>query len=280
MTIYFSTNIPEMRAISTFNRVSTNISEIQRRITTGQRINSGKDDPGGLIVREGMRADIKNINAAQAGMNQAEILMNTAANGMSQLLELLNGGEPANDNGGLLGELNGSMTDAQKQNVAKDFMNLYDSIVTTTTYNGQKLIGGDLSSTPKDYQLGDGVGKLQIGIADFSSATGGAAAALAAAVVSGSYNNNTAIAAATALQTAIAGELGYLGGKQKVAAQALLALDSRLTSVTESEGRISNIDLAAESSRLARSELLAQNAMNSITYNQSYAAFAVNSLFG
>jgi flagellin-like hook-associated protein FlgL len=110
MTIWFSTNIPEMRAISTFNRVSKDISEIQERIATGQRINSGKDDPGGLIVREGLRADIKSIQATQATMAQAEAVMETASTGMLGLLEILSGDPNDASNNGLIGEMSGSMT--------------------------------------------------------------------------------------------------------------------------------------------------------------------------
>ena len=280
MTIWFSTNIPEMRAISTFNRVSTDISEIQHRITTGQRINSGKDDPGGLIIREGLRADIKGIQATQANMTQAEILMDTAAGGMMQLLEIIRGSE-TNDpsNGGLIGELSGSLTDVQKQAVAKDFLALYDAAVATTLYNGEALIGGALATTGKTYQLGDGVGVLTVKVKDFSSAAGTAAVALKTAIEAGTYNNDTTLAAARALQKEIATELGTLGGQQKVAAANQKLLDSRLTSVTASEGRISNADIAVESSRMARAELLAQNAMSSIMYTRNYAAFAVSSLF-
>jgi flagellin-like hook-associated protein FlgL len=53
-----------------------------------------------------------------------------------------------------------------------------------------------------------------------------------------------------------------------------------LTSVTATEGRISNADIAVESSRMARAELIAQNSMNSIMYSRSFAAFSVRSLFG
>jgi flagellin len=57
-------------------------------------------------------------------------------------------------------------------------------------------------------------------------------------------------------------------------------LDNLLTTVTESEGKISNTDTALESSRLARNELLAQMAMSSILYSRQFAAFSVSSLFG
>ena len=290
MTIWFSTNIPEMRAISTFKRVSTDISDIQERITSGQRINSGKDDPGGLILREGLRAEIKSIHATQANMTQAEILMDTAAGGIMGLLELLRGSD-TNDptSGGLLGELYGSLKDADATGaalkaVAEDFMKLYDATVASTTYNGQKLIGGDLAGTTKQktYQLGGGQ-TLDVAIADLSSGTAGAAKDLADKIglidaTPASVSN--AIEEAEKLVGVLSAASGALGGSQKVAAMNQKLLESRLTNVASAEGRISNADIAVESSRMARAELLAQNAMSSIMYTRSYAAFSVSSLFG
>ena len=278
MTIWFSTNIPEMRAISTFNRVSTDISEIQHRITTGQRINSGKDDPGGLIIREGLRADIKGIQATQAGMTQAEIFTDVASGGMMQLLELLRGSDTNNPaNGGLIGAMNGSMSDAQKETFAKDFLKLYDGAVNTTMYNGEKLLGtaGGLTKT---YQLGGGAGTLEVQLSDFTTASG-MGTTLKGAIEATTFDSEAVLGAAQELQTAIATALGTLGGSQSIVVMNQRLLDSRLTSVTAAEGRISNADIAIESSRMARAELLAQNAMSSIMYTRNYAAFAVSSLF-
>ena len=285
MTIWFSTNIPEMRAISTFNRVSTDISEIQHRITTGQRINSGKDDPGGLIIREGLRAEIKSINALQSGMTQAEVMMDSATSGMQQLVEIINGSPTDPSNGGFLKMLDDPLlTFAQKQTMAEDFLKLYDGVVSSTRYNGQKLIGGDLT-TAKTYMLG-GVDStsapltMSVSIADLSSdkVSGGTNGIQTSILATEGDLPGYRARVASALNE-ITTAMGNLGMKQQIAATNQRLLDSRLTSVTSSEGRISNADIAVESSRMARAELLAQNAMNSIMYTRSYAAFAVNSLF-
>ena len=280
MTIWFSTNIPEMRAISTFKRVSTDISDIQERITTGQRINSGKDDPGGLIVREGMRAEIKSIHATQANMVQAENLTDTAASGMKQLLEVLRGTDPSDPtNGGLLGELYGSADYAAKKTAALDFLKLYDSVVDSTKYGSEKLLAPTGAPVTKTYQLGGGQ-TLGVVLTDLSTAsTDGAALKTAINAITSDATFSAAITAAEDLLSTISTAAGTLGSSQKIVAMNQKLLDSRLTSVTASEGRISNADIAVESSRMARAELLAQNAMNSIMYTRGYAAFAVSSLF-
>jgi len=262
-----------MRAISTFNRVSTDIAEIQQRVTTGQRINSGRDDPGGLIVREGLRADIKGIHATQANMKQAEIMTDTAASGMTQLLELIRGSDVNNPSeGSLLGILNGSLGFTEKNAAAEDFITLFDSVLAATTYNNVDLLKG----TTRTFQLG-GAQTLAVTIGDLDA--GAAALRLAVTAIADDATVTTAINAAVALQTTIAEELGTLGGSQQVIAMNQRLLDSRLTSVVAAEGRISNADIAVESSRMARAELLAQNAMSSIMYTRNFAAFSVSSLF-
>jgi flagellin-like hook-associated protein FlgL len=55
-------------------------------------------------------------------------------------------------------------------------------------------------------------------------------------------------------------------------------LDTQLEKVTEAEAEISNTDMALESSRLSRAELLAQTAMESLLYSRYFAQYLVTSL--
>lgn len=56
-------------------------------------------------------------------------------------------------------------------------------------------------------------------------------------------------------------------------------LENQISLTTDAEARISNTDVALETSRLARQELIAESAMNSILYSRQFASFAVASLF-
>ncbi len=56
------------------NRLSKTNSELQTsltRLSTGLRINSGKDDPAGLIASEALRSDITSINKAISNTQRA-----------------------------------------------------------------------------------------------------------------------------------------------------------------------------------------------------------------
>jgi flagellin-like hook-associated protein FlgL len=152
-------------------------------------------------------------------------------------------------------------------------------VIAKTTYNAEKLIGtsGDLTKT---FQIGDGTGTLTVVLPDLSAAN----VATNSIAAPASFANEAAVTSYRADVAEALGKIttasGDLGLKQQIVAVNQKLLDTRLTNVTAAEGLISNVDLAVESSRMARAELLAQNAMSSIQYTRQYAAFAVRSLFG
>jgi flagellin len=145
MNIYFSTNIPEMRSLLLFNRASLELSEITRRLDTGQRINSGKDDPTGLISRELMRADIKGIQSAQKNVSAANQLLTTAESGLASISQLLIGDHNNEDDNGLYGiVLNDSLSAFEKQQQVDNILTRLDGVIRSTSYNGKQLLDGSM----------------------------------------------------------------------------------------------------------------------------------------
>ncbi|MDR0335901.1 MAG: hypothetical protein LBI18_02315 [Planctomycetaceae bacterium] len=143
MTIYFSTNIPEMRSVLSYNRISNEIANSTRRLETGQRINTAQDDPTGLIIRETMRADIKGIQSAQKNVAQANSMLSIAENGMKNISSLLMGTPGNSDNNGLLGLINDqTLSSGEKKSMISDILDAIDGVVRSTTYNGRQIING------------------------------------------------------------------------------------------------------------------------------------------
>ena len=59
------------------------------RLSTGLRINRGKDDPAGLIASENLRSEIKALNAAVANSERADQVTNIAESGLQEVSSLL-----------------------------------------------------------------------------------------------------------------------------------------------------------------------------------------------
>ena len=59
-------------------------------MSTGLRINTGKDDPAGLIASENLRSDITSIKKAISNTDRANQVIATADSALGQVSSLLN----------------------------------------------------------------------------------------------------------------------------------------------------------------------------------------------
>ncbi|GHT12649.1 hypothetical protein FACS1894170_07700 [Planctomycetales bacterium] len=276
MTIYFSTNIPEMRAISAFNTATAQIAKSSQRLSTGLRINSGADDAVGFKIRENLRADIK-INEAQASglttlINKTEI----ADSAVQQALRVLEGSIDDDSDGmaGFLTKLIGTGADPTAEEIEQfdDMRNSLATALGSARYQGATIWDGATSTAY--------IGSNIAGAAQKVDVTFSAAPATSPAVLSDAASLATALTAVKTAITALTTQSTTLGGKLSTLQTAKNQFDAVNTTLRSAEGAISNVDTAAESSRMARSELLAQNSMNIVQYSRQYAAFSVAGLVG
>jgi len=285
MNIFFSTNIPEMRSIFLFNRMSSDISEIVRRLETGQRILTGKDDPAGLILREVMRTDIRGIQAAQKNTMMSNELLSSADGGLANISQMLLGDINKRDDTGLLGLIYDDTlpTDMKMQQV-NDILAMINSTIQTTTYNGKKLLDGSMVDVV--FQLGKDVQdsmQYRMSLPSMTVSHLGGASGTLEDLRTIDLNTDAGKAQAYAIineaVNMVATQRGTIGAVQKhVLESNAKNLDIQLEKVSEAEGLISNVDMALETSRLNRAEILAQSAMSAILYSRSFGQFILNAL--
>jgi len=285
MNIFSITNIPEMRSIFHFNRVSNNISEIVRRLETGQRIITGKDDPSGLLAREAMRTDIRGIQAAQRNTMAANGLLTSAESGLANISRMLLGDINNRDDNGLLGLIyNDTIPTSMKRQQINDILNLIDGTARTTTYNGKRLLDGSMNDLV--FQLGKDVQdsmQHRITIPSMTVSRLGGASGVLENLRTIDLDTDAGKAQADAIineaVNMVAMQRGTIGAVQRhVLDSNARNLDIQLERVMESEGLISNVDMALESSQLNRAEILAQSAMRAILHSRSFGQFILNAL--
>lgn len=138
-----NTNVSSLIAQKTLNRSNVSLQESLTRLSTGLRINSGKDDPAGLIASENLRRDITSINRAITNSERANQLIGTADSALGQISNLLN------DIRGLVVEAanTGVLSDEQiaaNQLQVDSSLEAIDRISQVTTFQGRKLLDGSL----------------------------------------------------------------------------------------------------------------------------------------
>ncbi len=137
-----NTNVTSLVAQRVLGQNNFGLNNSLERLSTGLRINRGKDDPAGLIASENLRAEIKSVNAAISNTERAEQVVNIAEGGLQEI-------------SGLLIELQGLITnsanDAGLSTAEKEANQLQiDSILQTidrvadqTSFQDTKLLNGN-----------------------------------------------------------------------------------------------------------------------------------------
>ncbi|MBN2473451.1 MAG: hypothetical protein JXB62_02495 [Pirellulales bacterium] len=118
----------------------TQLSQSSVRLATMQRINSGADDPAGLIAAEELRAEITAIRAASDNAARARGMIRVADSAMSEVSGLLN-----TIRGNLVSAAGGGLSDAetaalQMENDAA--LEAINRIGGSTSFGSQSLLDG------------------------------------------------------------------------------------------------------------------------------------------
>jgi len=139
-----NSNINSLQATHRLLANQADLTRSMHRLATGLRINSGRDDPAGLIASETLRSEIRGVDQAIENSSRALNLLSTvdaALGEMSRLLLDLRGLIDASANEGALGEDEIAANQLQIDSILESI----DRIANTTQFNGKKLLNGALS---------------------------------------------------------------------------------------------------------------------------------------
>ena len=136
-----NTNVSSLIAQKTLNRSNDSLQTALTRLSTGLRINSGKDDPAGLIASEVLRSDITSVEKSITNTERASQLISTADSALGQVSNLLN------DIRGLVVEAANSGALSSEQIAANQLqvdssLEAIDRIAQTTSFQGKNVLDG------------------------------------------------------------------------------------------------------------------------------------------
>jgi len=150
-----NTNVSSLTAQLGLARSQQTLSNTLQRLSTGLRINSGADDPAGLIASESLKSEIAGLNSAVSNSQQANNVISTAEGALNEISSLLINMKQLT----VQAANSGAMSPAE---IAANQLQLDSSvesitrIANSTTFAGLQLINGNL-----DY-LTSGVNSTQI----------------------------------------------------------------------------------------------------------------------
>lgn len=141
-----NTNVASMIAQRTLASQNRGLTTSLERLSTGLRVNRGKDDPAGLIASENLRAEKSALSAAIGNAQRAEQVINVAEGGLQEISSLLVElqslvGQSANEAGV------SSEEKTANQLQIDSILQTIDRIANSTSFQGTKLLNGNFDYT-------------------------------------------------------------------------------------------------------------------------------------
>ena len=250
-----NTNIGALKAANASNAAGKALGTAMERLSTGKRINSAKDDAAGLAIATSMTSQVRGMNQGIRNANDGISMAQTAEGALSEVTNMLqrqreltvqasNNTYSADDLANLASEM-----DALNTQIT--------SVLANSEFNGQKLFDAT-AGTAGVVSVQAGANEADAIDIDLSTnLTTDADLAAAAAV------DVTALAAGdialfdTAIETVSTVRAG-LGASQNQLESAVANLGNNITNLSDARSRIEDTDYSAESTALAKAQILSQ----------------------
>jgi flagellin len=252
MALTINTNVASLNAQRNLSTTQLALNKSMERLSSGLRINRAGDDAAGLAIFQNMQANIRSMNQAVRNANDGISMVQTAEGALGETSNiLLRMRELATQSA------SGTVSDTQRGNIQVEFAALQDEITrisTVTNFNGTSLLNASLTTT------------LQIGSGNSSNdrldvVTTGASATALGVNASSVTTSTTAQTALTAIDTAISSVStmrGSLGAVQNRLQSTINNLQVAVENTSAANSRIVDVDVAAESANMTRSQILTQ----------------------
>lgn len=135
------TNTNTLSLLNILNRTSQAQSDSLLRLSTGNRINKGSDDPAGLIALRSLQNELTGVNAAIASNQRTNSVLGVADAAMTEIASLLTEIKSLAQSSTNSAGLSGKEIAANQAQIDNAIVAI-DRIVRTTEFNGKKLLDG------------------------------------------------------------------------------------------------------------------------------------------
>tara|TARA_R110002111_G_scaffold67_1_gene573 strand:- start:10685 stop:12493 length:1809 start_codon:yes stop_codon:yes gene_type:complete len=136
-----NTNVASIRGLRSLNKSTTLLDTSLTRLSTGLQINSGKDNPSGLIASETLRSQVSAIEQSIKNSNRASNVIATADSALGEVTNLLNQVRGLVQEGLNEGALSQDEIKANQLQI-DTALSAINRISANTSFAGDKLIDG------------------------------------------------------------------------------------------------------------------------------------------
>jgi flagellin len=260
MALTVATNTGALMAQAAASSVNKEMEISMERLSTGKRINGAADDAAGVAIASRLSSEVRGTNQAIRNAMDAQSMIDTAEGAHDEIENILQrmrelAVQAANDT-------NDSDDRTSLQTEFDELVVEIDRIADVTTWAGQNLLtggGGTNSSGSFSFQIGSGTTSAnQLSITIASLATSGSTLSVSSLTLASMTSATSAITAIDSAITALNTQRAELGSYSNRLDHTVNNLTNISNNLAAGLGRIEDADFAAETTSLAKSQILQQ----------------------
>jgi len=257
MALSVATNTGALMAQAAASSVNKEMEISMARLSTGQRINSAADDAAGVAIASRLSSEIRGTNQAIRNSMDAQALIDTAEGAHSEIENILQrmrelAVQAAND----------TNDSTDRTNLDTEFHSLMDEIdriADVTEWAGQSLLNG--SVTTYTFQIGSGTAtadSVAVTIDTMATSVIGTTANVSALGLSTLASADYAIDVLDEAIQSVNSQRATLGAYSNRLDHTVANLTNVSSNLQAGLGRIQDADFAAETTNLAKTQILQQ----------------------
>jgi len=252
-------NIPALEAEDQLGLTQTSLNSTLTALSSGQRINTGADDPAGLAIANGLEANITALTQSVQNATDGEGELQVADGALSQITSLLNSAISLATE-----SANGTVSQAQRGALDAEYGSILteiDDIGANTTYNGQAIFSGATTTIfMSDSTL---AGTVTVAISLVS--VGAASLTLTGTNLDSASDAQAALLDINTAIQSIASLRGDLGAQSNQLSSAINVMNVQITNLTNAENSIMAANMGVETSNLSKESILQQTGIEALT---------------
>jgi flagellin len=271
-----NTNVNASIAQNALSRNERAMNTAMERLSTGQRINSASDDAAGLAIASRMTSQIRGLDTGIRNAADAISMISTADGALIEVTNMLQRMREL-----ALQASNGTTTEADRNYLNAEYQNLVseiERISVNTEWNGRTILDGSANATGDStvaFQVGANGGQtVAVNFGNISQDSGSGTTVFETFETSGTMTAGafisaqttasaitTATAAITQIDsaiTAVNSQRATFGAAMNQLTYAVDNLSNVRVNAEASRSRILDADYAAETSELARTQIISQ----------------------
>ena len=168
MPLVINTNVAAINSQRQLMNSGGALDKAMERLSSGQRINSAKDDAAGLAISNRMTSQIRGLDQAIRNANDGISMIQTAEGAMQEVTNILQRMRELS-----IQSANGIYSDADRATLNAETQQLkleLDRIADTTSFNGQILLDGSIGKT--NLQVGSEANQtIEISVGSFKTSS-------------------------------------------------------------------------------------------------------------